>query len=208
MQELLNQLLLQLSEQSYLELVAVILALAYVWLAAKQNSWCWPCALLSTAIYTYLFWEVTLPFHVLLNVYYMLMAIYGWRQWQGPSSKVLPVTSWRGKQHMLCIALLMAGSFLLSKGISSVFDEQYLYLDASITIFSLFTTVLVAHKVRENWIYWIVIDLFSAYLFFSKGLILTSLLFLLYTFFAFYAYMQWGKDTQVDGLTGAQKHAQ
>ncbi|MDP5041289.1 MAG: nicotinamide mononucleotide transporter family protein, partial [Paraglaciecola sp.] len=82
MSEFASQLLQQLSAQSGLEALAVVLALAYVWLAAKQNIWCWPCALLSTAIYTFVFWEVTLPFHALLNVYYMLMAVYGWLQWQ------------------------------------------------------------------------------------------------------------------------------
>jgi nicotinamide mononucleotide transporter len=205
MQELLQHLQAQLNQQSYLEIVAVILALVYVYLAARQNIWCWPCALLSTAIYTYLFWEVTLPFHVLLNVYYMLMAIYGWRQWQGESSQKLQVKSWPAQRHLLWISLLVIGSLVLSAGASSVFDEQYLYLDAFITVFSVFTTVLVAHKVRENWLYWIVIDLVSAYLFFAKGLALTGLLFMLYTFFAFYGYLQWGKNRSNGSLSMAER---
>ena len=204
MQELLHQLLSQLSEQSYLELVAVVLALAYVWLAAKQNSWCWPCALVSTSIYTYLFWEVTLPFHVLLNAYYIVMAIYGWRQWQGPASRAAQVSSWRGKQHVMCIVLLVVGSLLLTKGASSVFDDKHLYLDAFITVFSVFTTVLVAHKVRENWLYWIAIDAASAYLFFVKDLVLTSVLFVLYTCFALYAYIQWGKEQPATTLAAVE----
>jgi len=204
MQELWQLLQAQLNQQSYLEIVAVILALVYVFLAARQNIWCWPCALLSTAIYTYLFWEVSLPFHVLLNVYYMLMAIYGWRQWQGGGAQVSKVKSWSAQRHLLWISLLVIGSLVLSAGASSVFDEQYLYLDAFITVFSVFTTVLVAHKVRENWLYWIVIDLVSAYLFFAKGLALTGLLFMLYTFFAFYGYLQWGKNRSSKRLLMAE----
>ena len=195
MQELVSQLQQQLHQQSGLELVAVLLALAYVWLAARQNSWCWPCALLSTAIYTYLFWEVALPFHVVLNAYYIVMAVYGWLQWQGPASQAKQVKSWSRTHHLLSIVLLILASMVLSVSVGSVFDAQYLYLDASITVFSVFTTVLVAHKVRENWLYWIVIDALSAYLFFAKGLLLTSLLFVLYTLFAAYAYVQWGKTT-------------
>ena len=94
--------------------------------------------------------------------------------------------------------MLILVSLALSAGVGSLFDAQYLYFDASITVFSVFTTVLVAHKVRENWLYWIVIDAVSAYLFFAKGLLLTSLLFVLYTLFAAYAYMQWGKGTGAD----------
>ncbi|HBI75965.1 MAG TPA: transporter, partial [Alteromonas macleodii] len=42
----------QIAATSLLEWVAVVLAIAYVLLAAKQNSWCWLCAFVSTAIYT------------------------------------------------------------------------------------------------------------------------------------------------------------
>ena len=70
-------------------------------------------------------------------------------------------------------------------------DANYIYLDAFITVFSVFTTVLVAHKVRENWLYWIIINLFAAYLYFAKDLALTGILFLCYTGFAIYGYIQW-----------------
>ena len=52
----------QWAAQSGWEIIAVVLALAYVWLAARQSIWCWPCALVSTGIYTWIFWQVTLPF--------------------------------------------------------------------------------------------------------------------------------------------------
>ena len=71
----------QIAATSLAEWVAVVLALAYVWLAARQNRWCWLCAFISTAIYTWLFWQVTLPFQAILNLYYMMMAGYGYYQW-------------------------------------------------------------------------------------------------------------------------------
>ncbi|MGO4893982.1 nicotinamide riboside transporter PnuC [Flavobacterium sp. W21_SRS_FM6] len=196
MSEFASQLLQQLSAQSGLEALAVVLALAYVWLAAKQNIWCWPCALLSTAIYTFVFWEVTLPFHALLNVYYMLMAVYGWLQWQKDSDKALDITSWTVKQHIAAVLILVLISVLLSVLGASIFDSTYLYLDAFITVFSVFTTVLVAKKVRENWLYWIVIDAVAVYLYLAKGLLLTGLLFVIYSVFAIYGYLQWSKSKE------------
>lgn len=44
----MENFLAQLAATSFLEGVAVALAVAYVWLAARQNIWCWPCALVST----------------------------------------------------------------------------------------------------------------------------------------------------------------
>lgn len=184
----------QFTAQSWLEVIAVVFALAYVWLAARQNIWCWPSALVSTAIYTFLFWEVSLPFHTLLNGYYLLMAIYGWQQWQKQKVNAVAIRNWPLSLHvgwMIVLSLLSVG---MSIGASTFFDGEYLYLDAFITVFSVFTTVLVAHKVRENWLYWFVIDAAAVYLYLAKGLVLTGLLFVLYLVFAIYGYVQWGKS--------------
>lgn len=64
-----TEFLSQIAATSKLEWLAVVLAIAYVLLAAKQNSWCWLCAFASTAIYTWLFWQVTLPFQSMLNFF-------------------------------------------------------------------------------------------------------------------------------------------
>ncbi len=191
--DIFQELVSQLAQQSGLEYLAVILALGYVWLAAKQSIWCWPCALLSTAIYTYLFWEVSLPFHTGLNAYYMAMAVYGWVQWNKPLNATLEVKVWPVSRHLLGISVLTLVSLGLAVLAEHVLNAEHVYLDAFITVFSIFTTVLVAHKVRENWLYWMVINSFAAYLYFVMGLYPTSLLFVLYLGFAIYGYISWGK---------------
>ncbi|GAC18816.1 nicotinamide riboside transporter PnuC [Paraglaciecola arctica] len=181
----------QLAATSFLEGIAVALALAYVWLAARKNIWCWPCALLSTGIYTWLFWSVSLPFHTGLNFYYLIMAVYGLIKWRNNPADTFSVQSWSISRHVICITGLTIGALTLSHFASRVLDANYIHLDAFITVFSVFTTVLVAHKVRENWLYWIVINLFAAYLYFAKDLALTGILFVCYTGFAVYGFIQW-----------------
>ncbi|WP_153915401.1 nicotinamide riboside transporter PnuC [Shewanella sp. TC10] len=69
------------------EAIAVILAIAYLVLAMRTNIWCWAAAFVSTAIYTVLFWKVSLLMESVLNVYYMAMAVYGFWLWRyGPAS--------------------------------------------------------------------------------------------------------------------------
>jgi nicotinamide mononucleotide transporter len=181
----------QLAATSFLEGIAVVLAVAYVWLAARQNIWCWPCALLSTGIYTWLFWSVSLPFHTGLNFYYLIMAIYGLIKWRDNHTDNFTVQTWPISRHLICIAGLTIGALILSHFAGTVLDANYIYLDAFITVFSVYTTMLVAHKVRENWLYWIVINLFAAYLYFANDLALTGILFLCYTGFAVYGFIQW-----------------
>ena len=200
MSDLVQQLSSQFASTSGLELVAVLLALAYVWFAARQNILCWPSALLSTAIYIGIFWSVALPFHTVLNVYYLLMAVYGWVQWRkvrnGGNDKGSGIKQWPLHYHALCVVGLFIVAQLLIMLVGEQLDNEHVQLDALITVFSVFTTVLVAHKVIENWFYWIVIDVVAAYLYFAKGLALTGCLFALYSLFALYGYMEWRKSME------------
>ena len=150
-----------LEAAAWLEATAVILAVAYVWLAARENIWCWPCALVSTGIYTWLFWEE------------------------------IPIQSWSIQKHLVRLVLLTCIAFGLTVFASMWLDSQYLYLDAFITVFSVYTTMMVAHKVLENWLYWIVINSFACYLYFAKEMYLTGALFIFYVLFAVYGYINW-----------------
>ena len=197
MEGIVSEVIHQFSAQSWAEIIAVILALAYVWLAARQNIWCWPCALISTGIYTWLFWEVALPFHTALNAYYLLMAVYGWFKWHVQPTGQVAVQSWSVSRHVSWIFLLIILSLVLSQIASMVLDADYLYLDAFITVFSVYTTVLVAHKVLENWLYWMVINTFASFLYFLKDMPLTGTLFIGYLGFAIYGYVRWKKPLKV-----------
>ena len=75
-----------------LEIFAVIFAITYLILAVRQNILCWYAAFLSTAIYTFLYWDVSLYMESILNIYYLLMAIYGWVKWNNKKNEIdLPV---------------------------------------------------------------------------------------------------------------------
>ncbi len=97
------------SSMSPWELTAVILAIAYLLLAVRENVWCWLFAFVSTAIYTVLFWDVSLLMDSALNVYYMAMAIFGWYQWtrggvgRDDEPHALAIRSLSGRQHGLII---------------------------------------------------------------------------------------------------------
>jgi len=65
------------------------------------------------------------------------------------------------------------------------------YLDTFTTVFAVFATYLVTQKVLENWLYWLVIDAISIYLYIEKGLIPTTVLFIIYVIIAVYGYFKW-----------------
>jgi nicotinamide mononucleotide transporter len=87
-----------------LETVAVLLGVAYLLFAMRENSLCWYCAFISTGIYIWIFGDVSLYMESALNAYYMLMAVYGWYQWQrgGNSSEGVKLSAWGNKKSSIC----------------------------------------------------------------------------------------------------------
>ncbi|GGP56011.1 nicotinamide riboside transporter PnuC [Shewanella saliphila] len=194
------------SVMTFWEAIAVMLALAYLILAMRTNIWCWSAAFLSTAIYTVLFWNVSLLMESVLNIYYMGMAVYGYWLWlhvpsvqqsqQHNVSSQLNITSWTLKTHTIVIAVTSLVSIVVGYGMANYTAAAFPYIDAATTCFAVMTTYLVAKKVLENWLYWVVIDVVSIYLYFQKGLMLTSGLFILYVAMAVAGYMMWRKKYQ------------
>ncbi|MBL4940566.1 MAG: nicotinamide mononucleotide transporter [Colwellia sp.] len=182
----------------WLELIAMVLALTYVILAAQGSLWCWPAAFISTALYTVIFYDVLLLMDSALNVYYLLMALYGYWAWQKNSANNneqqfsgLAIVSWQLSWHVKACLMLAVLSLLLGYIMANYTPAVFPYLDTFTTVFAVFATYLVTQKVLENWLYWLVIDTVSIYLYIEKDLMPTVILFVIYVFIAAYGYIKW-----------------
>jgi nicotinamide mononucleotide transporter len=174
------------------EVIAVALGIAYLLLAMKQSLWCWYAAFGSTAIFVWLFWDVSLVMESALNVYYLAMAVYGWWLWRsGAQQQELPIQSWSTKQHLLAIGAVilisLTSGYLLAENTSAAMP----YLDSFTTWGAVLTTWMVAKKVLENWLYWIVIDGVAIFLYIDRELYLTALLMAVYVVLVIIGWFQW-----------------
>ncbi|AWB59507.1 nicotinamide mononucleotide transporter [Colwellia sp. Arc7-D] len=183
------------------ELLAVLTSIFYVVLAAKGNIWCWPAAIISTVLYTVIFYNVYLWMDSLLQLYYLLMAIYGWFCWHQNSTsnnstetKALLYSQWSLNRHSVIILVLTLVSLALGWLMATYTPAHFPYLDSATTVFSVFATYLITQKVLENWLYFIVIDIVSIYLYMEKDLLPTAALFGSFVIFAAYGYWQWRKQ--------------
>lgn len=178
---------------SALEVVSVAAGLAYVLLAARENIWCWPAALIGTATAVILFHDVNLLMESALNVYYLLMALYGWWHWQhgGSTRSELSISSWGTRRHLLALCAVTVFTLVSGAVLSNNTQAALPYLDSFTTWSAVLTTWMVARKVLENWLYWIVIDTVSIWLYLQRGLHLYALLFLAYTVIAVFGYFHW-----------------
>lgn len=183
------------------ENLAVALAVAYLLLAMRESVLCWYAAFASTAIYTVIFWNVSLVMESALNVFYMAMAVYGWWEWKkgGSDHEGVPIHTWPLRYHLWTIAgvlitAVLAGWLLTGTGAARP------HVDSFTTVASVVTTFMVARKVLENWLYWIVIDAVSIWLYMDRGLQSTAALFAVYVVLAVVGYLSWRRKLEADTI--------
>jgi nicotinamide mononucleotide transporter len=172
-----------------LETVAVISGLLYTYLIIEGSELCWPFALISSALYLKICFQKKIYAESLLQIFYLFTAVYGWVHWNetdGALGENLPKTL-----HFTIvlsgIGIMIVSGFLLKR----VTDAASPFIDSFTTVFSIFATILMINLIPENWLYWIVIDAVSIYLYIKRKLYLTAILFALYTILAIRGTIEW-----------------
>ncbi|MBY4677400.1 nicotinamide riboside transporter PnuC [Marinobacterium sp. CAU 1594] len=192
------------------ELVAVLLSLAYLLLAMRQNNLCWYAAFVSTAIFTVLFWDASLLMESALQVYYLAMALYGWYQWRNGDTgrnEPLSISRWSLSRHLLAIAGVLLLTLISGGLLAGNTSAALPYLDSFTTWGAVLTTYMVTRKILENWLYWLVIDGLSIYLYLDRGLLLTAGLFCLYELIVVFGFIRWYREYRQAARVGFSRPA-
>jgi nicotinamide mononucleotide transporter len=185
---------------SVIEAIAVLLALAYLVLAAYQNSWCWFAAAISSILYIKICFDAKLFIETGLQFFYLIMAMVGYFQWKKNNPSVQEesqIINLSLKQWVFGILICSIISFVMAFWFQQNTDAKLPWLDAPVTVFSVWATWLVIKKVLQNWLLWIVIDSVAIYIYMQRSLKITALLYALYTLLAVIGYFKWKKAQQI-----------
>jgi len=179
-----------------LEVLATFFGVAYIVLAARKNIWCWVAGIISSLLSVYLFWVYSkLYAEAILYFYYVVAGIIGWMQWSNPKTDRPFVIKVNSSTHIVFIffgAILSVGLYFLISFVFPYADRAL--IDSFTTVFSFLATWFTIRKWLSSWIYWIVIDVASAGLYWSKDLNIYALLMIFYTVLAVYGYFSWKKS--------------
>ena len=176
----------------------MLFSLLYLVLAIRESLWCWPAAFLSSVLTLAVVLGARLYSEVALNAYYAAMAVYGWYQWhyggRRRGAAELPIGVWPLKMHALAIGGSLALSVVVGWLMSRYTQAAFPYLDAFLAVSSVVTTYMVARKLLENWLYWLVIDGLWLYVYQQRGLYLFVALFALYLVLVVIGLARWHRD--------------
>ena len=171
------------------------LALAYIALAMRQSRLCWVAAIISAAIYIAIFTEVKLYMEAGLQLVYIAMAMVGWIFWgKDDSDEALAVTTRPMQFHLIAISGISIAAACTGFLLSHYTDAARPFVDSMTTVAAIVCTWMVTRKILENWLYWIVINCVSVWLFMDRGLDLTSGLFVLYAVLSVVGYFTWRRS--------------
>ena len=119
-------------QQNWLEILGIIASLICVWLNTRQNIWGWFWAVVSSGIYTVIFWQSNLKSDAELQIVFILLSIYGFYEWKFSKGERSVLSVSKISFQLTIICLIFLGLFT---AISGYFHSQYLgaslpYLDA------------------------------------------------------------------------------
>jgi nicotinamide mononucleotide transporter len=177
-----------------LEWCGVFTGILCVWLAAKNNIWNWPIAILSVLIYIFIFFETKLYADMGLQVYFFIMNIYGWYFWskqRNNPEESRPISLITKKEVLLSVIGVIGFTVVLGFLLFKKTDASFPFIDSFCTACSLIAQIFLARKVLQNWLIWIFVDAIYVGMYFSKDLYATGLMYTLYIGIATMGYLDW-----------------
>ena len=181
---------------SCLELVGVLLGIVTVYLSARENVWSWPTALLNAALFVVVFLRAGLYSDMGLQVVYFVLSLYGWYEWLygGKNHTELHVSRTPRRSWPVFIVVALAGWLTLGAITKRIPGSALPYGDAALATVSLVAQYMMTKKMLENWLLWIVVDVFYVGMFIYKGLNLVAFNYAVYLGLAVVGYVEWRRS--------------
>ena len=181
-----------------IEITSVLLNLLYVILLMRENIWCWICGIIGSALGAYLMFHSKLYSEAILYLFYVVIGIYGWYIWVTKGiEREFKIAKWDIKPHVIALAIGLIGSFLFGYFFSQKTDADYPWVDAHTTVFAFVASYMQVHKVLSSWLFWIVINGVTVWLYKMKGLDFYSGLSVVHFGLSVWGYIEWRKKADL-----------
>lgn len=183
---------------NYIELLGAILGFAYIVFSIRQSILTWPVGLLTSLLYVWVFFVSKLYADMGLQMYYVVISIYGWYEWlygnKSNGKAELKISRLSLKLGLILSVISIFIFLIIWYILDNYTDSPVPVADALATALSIVATWMLARKILEHWLVWIFVDAFSVGLFWYKDLLPTVILFIVYTFMAVVGFVEWKKE--------------
>jgi nicotinamide mononucleotide transporter len=162
-------------------------------------------AIASSILYGYVFWNTQLYGQAALQMMFIAMAAWGWRQWlrgqtlTAPSTETntaqaLPISLLRRHERLRLLGVTILVWVLCTWVLEEFSESKVLYWDALITALALLGQYLLGRKKIETWWIWLVVNILTIALMASQDLWLTALLYFVFAVLSVVGLKTWQKQ--------------
>lgn len=183
-----------------LELLGVITGIIYLWLEYRANIYLWVAGIIMPAIYIFVYYDAGLYADFGINIYYLLIALYGWFAWKTgftltgkkqATEQELPISyTPRSAWAKITVTYLIA-QIAIAWLLINYTDSTVPWADSFTTALSIVGMWMLARKYVEQWWVWCIVDVASSALYVYKELYFTAVLYAVYAIIAIFGYYKW-----------------
>lgn len=186
---------------SYVEFIGTVFGLVSVFLAARANIFTWPTGIINAIFFLVIFYQIQLYSDMFLQMYFCGMGVYGWFTWKYRAEhRQSAIRTLPNSKRLWLAAFIAAVTLLLGTLISQIhlllpqiFEKpaSYPYIDTFIAVSSVLAVILLARRIFETWVLWILVDIASIGLYSVKGVRLIALEFVIFLCLAILGIFSW-----------------
>src|SRR5690606_24699719 len=190
--EWIQQLIEELINTPLLHWVGVLCGVVQVLLAKSNKVLLYPFGIASILITLFVLYEAGLYAEQMLNLYYLVMSIYGWAHWaRNKNEPSLPVTYANKKEWWVTVLIVGVGFVVLYMFLMRFTDSTVPIWDAWVSATAWAGMWLLAKRKIENWVLLNISNAFAIPLLAYKGLHLYALLTLFLFIVALLGFFEW-----------------
>jgi nicotinamide mononucleotide transporter len=180
---------------SPIEAAATLFGLINVTLVVRRSMWNYPFALAMVSLYAWIFLREKLYSDALLQLFYLVVNLYGWWNWTRSRAETgeVRVEQLRNSTRLSWLLGCVAASGAWGALMHRYTDAAFPWWDGSIAMFSIAAQILQSRRNWESWVLWIAVDLAAIPLFALKGLWLTAALYLVFLALSVWGLIHWNK---------------
>lgn len=179
-----------------LDILKVSVGLVYLYLEYNAKKSLWIASVIMPIIGMWLFFNKGLYADFAINIYYLLIAVYGYIIWSRKDKKdkpELPISHVKPLTALVLCGLWLAVWCVIAWILATFTDSTVVWLDSFTTSLSIVGMWMLAHKYIEQWLIWFVVDAVYVYLYYYKGIYFSGTLYAFYTIMAIAGYRRWRK---------------
>ena len=185
--------------EQYIELLGTAVGIVYLWQEYHASIHLWITSIIMPAIYLYVYYNAGLYADFGINIYYLVIAVYGWLAWRynfsligrKNNSKELAISHIERKRLPVLAVLFLLLWAVIALILTNFTDSNVPLTDAFTTSLSIVGMYMLARKYVEQWCVWLIVDIASSALYIYKELYFTAALYAVYAIIAIFGYRKW-----------------